>query len=929
MSFPRSPLFPDASLTLSPVRSDEPSSLVPQLPASPLFQTSSLQIYIVPAEKHLFVQGFKPAEFEARPPTLLRGSLILRVIKPNKIKSVSLSFRGSQRTDWPEGIPPKRISYFEINDLVNHSWPFYQADTHQADFGADIVVPAPKSGGPDDVTPLSLEPHNSATTSPKLYASTSNGGHLNIPESTGPSFAQSLMKMATSTTHSLSPASSFPDLSTVLSGSSNSGNEAKPGHFPPGDYVYNFEHPIPASSPETASATFGSVNYYLEANVTRSTTFKSHLSARLPIEVVRIPSDNSVEENEPIIIERDWEDQMRYEIVVASKSVVLDSYLPMTLKFIPLFGKVALHRIRVYISEDCSYYCSNKTVHRTEPSHKYLLLEHKAKKHQSLLSKSGGRSSTVDAEDDEVLPRELEFQVFVPSVVNKKFDHKIHPDTAVENIQCNHWIKISLRISKRDPANNDKRKHFEISIDSPIHLFSPLAAHNNTLLPVYIPEPEFLPEYTQLPPNSPGVTSIDASLHQTHSSSLFSVFGSPAPKNDPPEHLPRPTTPIQFQHITSSMDNDDPIERDHDIHLESNLYKPENDEVLSAIGSPQATAFSPIASPIASPVRAPIEPSMDPPSFNIMGVTEDTLPPAYEQETLAMNLSPLRLDSRERSPSSAGIKEKLNKQFDSRSKNSSEKASLKSDQSSTHSSKGHRESQDSGHRNTEIKTPTASRKNSQVSRRDSQTSRRDSQASRRDSQASRRNSHVAHERESAASIAPSTDITDLGVPSNHQAQNSLSRNSSLSSSNYRESSPDDSDIDQTLPLLYLSSSRNDSRLSVDSGRQIDPMGSMNDLVTYNRLDDLRIPNTLTHFRNPRLSKHYQEDPADQAEEQRTPVVSPKPRQKSFGVIPDLEIDTHQSYEGADESKARSSQFDHSPKDTPYIVSKEAHRMMSN
>ncbi|KAM9887927.1 hypothetical protein OXX69_013196, partial [Metschnikowia pulcherrima] len=116
------------------------------------------------------------------------------------------------------------------------------------------------------------------------------------------------------------------------------------------------------------------------------------------------------------------------------KSVVLDTYLPMSLKFVPLFGKVALHRIRVYITEDCQYYCNNKTVHRTEPTRKYLLLEHKAKKNQSLLSQNGGRAATPEP-DDEVLPRELEFQMFVPSTVNKKFDYSIHPDTAVDNIQ--------------------------------------------------------------------------------------------------------------------------------------------------------------------------------------------------------------------------------------------------------------------------------------------------------------------------------------------------------------------------------------------------------------------------------------------------------------------------------------------------------------
>ena len=50
---------------------------------------------------------------------------------------------------------------------------------------------------------------------------------------------------------------------------------------------------------------------------------------------------------------------------------------------------------------------------------------------------------------------------------------KFHHGTIWENINVHHWIKIVLRISKSDEsAPNKKRRHFEISIDSPIHLLS-------------------------------------------------------------------------------------------------------------------------------------------------------------------------------------------------------------------------------------------------------------------------------------------------------------------------------------------------------------------------------------------------------------------------------------------------------------------------
>ena len=51
---------------------------------------------------------------------------------------------------------------------------------------------------------------------------------------------------------------------------------------------------------------------------------------------------------------------------------------------------------------------------------------------------------------------------------------KFHHGTIWPNIVVHHWIKIVLRISKADDTAETpgKRRHFEISIDSPIHLLS-------------------------------------------------------------------------------------------------------------------------------------------------------------------------------------------------------------------------------------------------------------------------------------------------------------------------------------------------------------------------------------------------------------------------------------------------------------------------
>jgi hypothetical protein len=85
-------------------------------------------------------------------------------------------------------------------------------------------------------------------------------------------------------------------------------------------------------------------------------------------------------------------------------------------------------------------------------------------------------------------PTEMEFHVQLPScheMRTKDKDEHIHFDTTYHCIQVHHWIKIVLRLSKPDPSDSTKRRHFEISIDSPFHILSCQATPANIALPAY------------------------------------------------------------------------------------------------------------------------------------------------------------------------------------------------------------------------------------------------------------------------------------------------------------------------------------------------------------------------------------------------------------------------------------------------------------
>lgn len=902
--------------------------MLPNTSSKPLVSTASIQVYIIPAEKNLYVDGFLALEYENRPPTLLRGCLYLRVLKPAKIKSINLHFKGIQRTDWPEGIPPKKVNYAEVNDVVSHTWPFYQSGNQFQGLhgGADHFQELPNrslNGTPvnEDITHLSLAETQTRSLSPRPRSNTSNsqstvtttGGGLGdfFARTISLSPAAGLLRKTanssdnntTSSLRDLSASPSLTDLSTVLTDNPNV------GQFNPGDYIYNFEHPLPPSTPETCKMTFGEVSYHLEAIVARPGTFKLNLQCRLPINVVRIPSEDNLEENEPIVITRDWEDQLKYDIVIGSKSVVLNSYLLLAFRFVPLFGKVALHRIRVYLTENLEYYCNNKKVHRMEPQKKYLLLEHKALKGKSLLSKSGGLVEGEDVpdcgdDDEEVLPRELEFQVFVPETLSHERSGllKIHADTSFENIKSHHWIKICLRISRFDPEKPDKRKHFEIRIDSPINILSAQCVHANTLLPAYDPD-DFAAFPVNSPPTSPGVTPVTGMLNMggSNQTSLDAMM------EDNPRHflnerygLPsrsRSPSVREFQHITTERNNDSPIERDHDMHLEANIYKPDEGEETN-LNSPQAMPFeSPVGSPIISPIPRPIHllrrPSFNPPAFEeatsnpLMFINPppdyDSLDRVIEDEEEHYNTTEEQLHD---APEYVERGRRRTNTDITNASSSSQTETLDLAQEESTSGNANGESTTSNELNINIRPPSPHNEGISPIENDLSVQLPPSPSK-----------HITFNANLSPKVTPSiSNTTSPRLGARSRSSDSMSRKSSVSSL------PSFVSPIERTPLLNDSTasidgnqygtgkSRNSSIISLLQSGALNS-GSVNNgkkqsfgIVDLN--DDIfKINGNLLQLRNPRIKKHYQDDEIEEGgEAEVTDDNVAKVRQKSFGVV---------------------------------------------
>ena len=754
--------MPQLTTVMSPVFPPEKDADV-AANAAPLKHSAHIQLFIRLVEPVVFFQGFETQHTGDRLPAVLRGSLIVRILKPTKLKGISLAFKGYSRTEWPEGIPPKRQEFVEINDIVNHTWPFYDATDpvdsepqpdREYDYllrasGASMYKPpggatasasatnlaagASASKIPGMTSPLQLSPVSSNTninqslgqalaTTPKKEGSSGNLGRrrsranssgslsasknsasvrslspLNLfrrvtstnhdnaangsPASTRPI---SRVASSTSTNETVKPVTSTSIFSELLSSTFSSGEPAasqgkthSTSHahdsliggashiggsesftFQPGDYIYTFEQIVPQSYPETIKADFGFVEYFLLATIERYGAFKSNMNARLPVTIVRTQSDTSVEESEPILISRDWENQLFYDIVISSKDIILDAFLPIHFSFSPL-DKITLHRVRIYITETMEYYCRGKKIHRLEPTKKFLLAEHCGPALPNAPKDANGvkakyMGNLLEDEDGFLSNKSFEFQVFIPSRFGSH--QRLHPDTGFDKIKSNHWIKLCLRLSR---MVDGKRKHYEISIDSPMHVLHKLCSHANTLLPSYTfhsltSAGMLFPSAASISVATPSLNSkqdadsvsestksnnsrnSDEMSSMYHTSNIFfpkEVFTSPllSPNVQPidvssmngPARTPLPRiTPNRIPSSTNAHRY--PATLPHNPHarhssgnststngsnqkdiftspkLKSNIYQPE--QIERALTSPQAVPLSPITSPLIRPV---------------------------------------------------------------------------------------------------------------------------------------------------------------------------------------------------------------------------------------------------------------------------------------------------------------------------------------
>ncbi|PQE15682.1 Arrestin domain-containing protein [Rutstroemia sp. NJR-2017a BBW] len=490
----------------------------------PVASSNGVYVYIKLAEPIIYLSGLDhdgtTRDSSSNSSAILRGKLQLNITKSAKIKAVTLKFTGRARTEWPEGIPPAKTETFEEDSLRTQVLPFFNASYIGSEVGYGTLcnyVLRDKVGN-TSVTPLS-----SGLDSPGF----------SLPIIGGRNRSSTLMSSRETKRLSLqsNQSRSFgKGDSPFVSTPQQKGYKI----FHPGVYEYSFEIPIDNNSPETTKLPLASVIWQLEAFVERAGTFRPNLQGFKEVPVIRTPSIESLELVEPISISRNWEDQLHYEIMISGKSFPLGSRIPIAFKLTPL-AKVHVHKIKVLVTENLEYTTGNRKVTRKDVQKKLLLLEKSAGRplakeysHQEVRVLRGGESSPEDraqarasamrererearrlgiqplplpepAEnmlgdldlgvDHFIGSTELEMSVQLPTceMMEKDKTKRLVHDCTWKNVSTHHWIKIVMRISRKDPEDptGKKRRHFEISIDSPFTILSCHASQPQLALPAY------------------------------------------------------------------------------------------------------------------------------------------------------------------------------------------------------------------------------------------------------------------------------------------------------------------------------------------------------------------------------------------------------------------------------------------------------------
>ncbi|KPV73638.1 uncharacterized protein RHOBADRAFT_16871, partial [Rhodotorula graminis WP1] len=336
-------------------------------------------------------------DLDEPPPALLRGLLTVHLSKPTRIKDISVRFKGTARTDWPEGIGPRRLDVMEETQLINVTQSFFSASSASMQRRAASIGPGAGDHGDE-----------SRGRSTRRAASVVPGRQVSQGRSYPRDSVLQQHELAPVPLHQhapevarapgLSRISSEEDLGDhrippVLPGEAAPSYEDRHGaggsevvgdgwkEFKAGTYTYPISITVPATLPPSLTCEFGHVGYTLKATVHRAGALTTNLTSSTEVTLVTTPGEEDTEESESIVVERFWETQVKYHVALSGKSFPIGGQIPISIRLNPL-AKIRLYRVTAQLEQKTSYFASvnsgrKLTRHETPKRFQLLRIENK------------------------------------------------------------------------------------------------------------------------------------------------------------------------------------------------------------------------------------------------------------------------------------------------------------------------------------------------------------------------------------------------------------------------------------------------------------------------------------------------------------------------------------------------------------------------
>ena len=80
----------------------------------------------------------------------------------------------------------------------------------------------------------------------------------------------------------------------------------------------------------------------------RPGTFTTRLTATRDVTLIACPGEDDLDESDNIVVQREWDSQMHYLIIVSGRAFPIGSSIPLQITFMPI-AKIKVYRISAYI----------------------------------------------------------------------------------------------------------------------------------------------------------------------------------------------------------------------------------------------------------------------------------------------------------------------------------------------------------------------------------------------------------------------------------------------------------------------------------------------------------------------------------------------------------------------------------------------------